>query len=76
MFYAAGSRRSQFLRGRASPTSSPLSSIANSSGRITTQLPSVAAGQRKRPFSKRFAHTHSPLPSQTNTFRRVRDRVT
>ena len=66
MFYAAGSRRSQFLRGRASARSSPLSSIANSSGRITTQPASVAVGQRKRPFSSRFAHTHSPLPSHTS----------
>ena len=75
MFYAAGSRRSQFLRGRASARSSPLSSIANSSGRITRQLSSVAAGQRKRPFSNRFAHTHSPLPSHTRTFKRVRSRL-
>jgi len=36
MFYAAGARRSQFRRGRASARSSPLTSIANSSGRIAT----------------------------------------
>ena len=32
---------------------------------------SPACGQRKRPFSKRFAHTHSPLPSKTKSFRRL-----
>ena len=42
MFYAAGARRSQFLRGRASATSSPLTSIANSSGRITAQSSQLA----------------------------------
>jgi hypothetical protein len=64
LFYAAGKRRSQFLRGRASATSNPFTSIASSSGRIVIHRPSCAAGHRKRPFSKRFAQTHSPLPSQ------------
>ena len=64
MFYAAGARRSQFFRGRAAAMSSPFTSIANSSGRMITQPPSCAVGQRKRPFSSRLAHTHSPLPSQ------------
>src|SRR6516165_1420520 len=50
--------------GHASARSSPLISIVNSSGRITTHCPPAAAGQRKRPFSNRFAQTHSPLPSQ------------
>src|ERR1700694_6028126 len=59
MFYAAGARRSQFLRGLAWPRSSPLTSIANSSGRITT-LRAPLSGQPKRPLSSRFAHTHNP----------------
>ena len=75
MFYAAGARRSQFRRGRASARSSPLTSIANSSGRITTLRASAASGHRKRPFSNRFAHTHNPLPSHTSAFKRVRVRL-
>jgi hypothetical protein len=71
MFYAAVLRRNQFLRGRAWVTSSPLTSIVNSSGRITTLRVLSAPGHRKRPFSSRFAHTHNPLPSHTSAFRRV-----
>src|SRR6266700_2474054 len=53
-------------------TSSPFTSIANSSARIVTLRTASSfvgsTGQRKRPFSRRFAHTHNPLPSHTNAF--------
>src|SRR5271154_4468276 len=52
-------------------TSRPFTSIASSSARIVTLCLSLASGQRKRPFSKRFAHTHNPLPSHTKAFSRV-----
>ena len=56
--------RRYHLRGCACFTSSPFTSMANSSARIVTlRCFSVAAGHRKRPFSSRFAHTHNPLPS-------------
>ena len=73
--YAAGVCRIQFLRGRAWARSSPLTSIANSSGLIVTLRAALPAGQPKRPRSRRLAHTHSPLPSHTRALRRVRDRV-
>src|SRR5579863_1887014 len=59
------------LRCRVCFTSKPFTSIANSSGRIVTLCLSSASGQRKRPFSSRFAHTHRPLPSHTKAFKRV-----
>jgi hypothetical protein len=63
MFYAAGARRSQFWRGHTSATSRPFTSILSSFARITTERPSVVAGQRNRLFWKRFAQIHSPLPA-------------
>jgi hypothetical protein len=36
---------------------------------------SLTIGQRKRPFSSRFAYTHNPLPSHTRAFKRVRVRL-
>ena len=45
--------------------------VARSSGRIVIHRPSRADGHRKRPFSKRFEQTHSPLPSHTKAFRRL-----
>src|SRR5712692_8616471 len=72
-FYA--DRRYQ-LRGRVCWRSSPFTSMANSSARIVTLACfSLATGQRKRPFSKRLAHTHIPLPSHTSAFKRVRVRL-
>jgi hypothetical protein len=35
----------------------------------------TASGHRKRPFSRRFAHTQSPLPSQNSSFSRFALRV-
>src|ERR1700692_4279953 len=58
-------------RGSVCFQSSPFTSIANSSARIVTLRSLPGSGQRKRPFSSRFAHTHNPLPSHTNAFRRV-----
>src|ERR1051326_4371176 len=52
-------------------TSSPESKAKSSSLRIRA-LGSSALGQVKRPFSKRLAQTQSPLPSQNNTFTRLR----
>jgi hypothetical protein len=51
-----------------------LTSIANSSARITTLrlAPLESDGHPKRPFSSRFAHTHNPLPSHTSAFNRAR----
>jgi hypothetical protein len=45
-----------------------------SSSRLSTAKVSspVVSGQRKRPFSRRLAHTHRPLPSQNGNFRRLR----
>src|SRR5580693_1239930 len=63
------------LRCRVCFTSKPFTSMANSSARIVTLCLSSASGQRKRPFSSRFAHTHSPLPSHTSAFKRVRVRL-
>src|SRR6185369_7415504 len=57
MFYAAGSLRYHFDRGRACARSIPLINIANSSARIVTLATSFACGQWKRPRSNRFAHT-------------------
>src|SRR5580704_4485458 len=57
------------LRCRVCFTSRPFTSIANSSGRIVTLCLSSASGQRNRPFSSRFAHTHSrcrPIPAPSN----------
>src|SRR5579885_223652 len=58
-------------RGTVCSQSSPFISIANSSARIVTLRTSSASGQRKRPFARRFAHTHNPLPSHTRAFNRV-----
>src|ERR1700680_1269508 len=58
-------------RGFVCFKSSPFTSIANSSARIVTLRTFSASGQRKRPFSRRFAHTHNPLPSHTKAFSRV-----
>src|SRR5262249_10834909 len=55
-------------------TSNPESKATNSSLRSRAQASSLR-GQVKRPCSKRLAHTHSPLPSQTNTLTRVRWRL-
>src|ERR1700680_4790452 len=67
-FYAL--LRYQF-RCRVCFTSSPFTSIANSSERMVTLRASFVSGHRKRPFSSRFAHTHNPLPSHTKAFSRV-----
>jgi len=46
-------------------------SSANSSWLSTTlACPLADSGQRNRPFSRRLAQTHSPLPSQNRSFRR------
>ena len=58
-------------RGSVCFQSSPFTSIANSSARIVTLRTSSASGQRKRPFSRRFAQTYNPLPSHTRAFNRV-----
>jgi hypothetical protein len=58
MFYAAGLRRNQFRRDFVCVKSSPLISIASSSGRITMPPTSGAEGHAKRPFSSLFAQTH------------------
>src|SRR5690606_34295588 len=42
----------------------PLNRSVRASGNSTTLLPVVPRGQLKRPFSKRLAKTHTPLPSQ------------
>ena len=62
--YDVGVRPIQFLRGRACARSMPFTSMASSSGRIVMLRVPFPAGQPKRPRSKRFAHTHNPLPSQ------------
>ena len=49
-------------------------SMASSSGRIEILDEAFPSGQRKRPRSNRFAHTHSPLPSQTSAFSLVCER--
>jgi hypothetical protein len=54
MFYAAGSLRYQFDRGRACVRSIPLINIASSSGRIDTLRTSFASGQQNRPRSRRL----------------------
>jgi hypothetical protein len=42
---------------------------------IGEQSPSAAARRQNRPFSSRFAQTHSPLPSPTRTFSRLQARL-
>src|SRR5450759_4894651 len=60
-------------RRRLPARSMPPNSSASSSWLSTTfACPLAASGHRKRPFSKRFAHTHSPLPSQNSSFTRLR----
>ena len=61
MFYAAGLRRSQFLRVTARVKSSPLISIASSSGRIV-MLP--ASGYR-RPREPAFLEPLGAYPKPT-----------
>src|SRR5207302_7590632 len=73
LFYA---ERRYHLRDCMCFRSSPFTSIASSSARIVTlRCFSLAAGQRKRPFSRRFAHTHNPLPSHTSALSLVRVRL-
>src|SRR3954462_3760966 len=58
---------------RVCERSIPPTSNTNSSWLSTTFPCSLAtSGHRKRPFSSRFAHTHSPLPSQNSNFSRFR----
>src|SRR4051795_10180161 len=58
---------------RVCERSIPPTSNTNSSWLSTTFPCSLAtSGHRKRPFSSRFAHTHSPLPSQNSSFSRFR----
>src|SRR3954467_11145972 len=58
---------------RVCERSIPPTSNTNSSWLSTTFPCSLAtSGHRKRPFSSRFAHTHSPLPSQNSSFSRLR----
>src|SRR5579863_9473086 len=62
-------------RGSVCFQSSPFTNMANSSARIVTLRTWSASGQRNRPFSRRFAHTHNPLPSHTKAFSLVRVRL-
>src|SRR5438094_218406 len=58
---------------RVCERSIPPTSNTNSSWLSTTFPCSLAtSGHRKRPFSSRFAHTHSPLPCQNSNFCRFR----
>ena len=58
---------------RVCERSIPPTSNTNSSWLSTTVPRSLAtSGHRKRPFSSRFAHTHSPLPSHNSSFSRFR----
>jgi hypothetical protein len=41
------------------------------SARIVRLRTLSTSGQRKLPFSRRLAHTHNPLPSHINAFKRV-----
>src|SRR5438128_2638368 len=53
-------------------TSNPESSAISSSLLRRAQLCCPLRGQEKRPCSNRLAQTHKPLPSQNNTFTRLR----
>src|SRR6266550_77850 len=64
--------RNQLRRGVAS---SPCSNRLSSSGRKQRLGPSPC-GHPKVPFSRRFAQTHSPLPSKRSTLSRLRLRFT
>ena len=63
---ACKSALSSFMPGFFQPSfrSIPAKSIVNASGANGSFVRSLPTGQVNRPFSKRFANTHGPVPSK------------